>query len=89
LPEIAYCDIQGGYEGEGNIDEDPLFANTASGNLRLRLGSPAFDAGDNLALPPEVTTDLDGNPRISNSRVDMGAYEIPASLYLPLVCQGG
>jgi hypothetical protein len=24
-PSFSYCDIQGGWSGEGNIDTDPLF----------------------------------------------------------------
>jgi hypothetical protein len=64
----------------GNRDADPLFASpvasdlpNTSGDLRLLPGSAAIDAGDNN----QVLTDTDrlGNPRIVNSRVDMGAYE--------------
>jgi hypothetical protein len=42
-----------------------------------------LDAGDNGAVPPTVTVDLDGHPRIVDSDgyeaavVDMGAYEAP------------
>ncbi|MBN1361465.1 MAG: hypothetical protein JW993_12780 [Sedimentisphaerales bacterium] len=81
---IRYCDIQGGWAGEGNIDADPLFldplgpdgvAGTIDDDLRLPLGSPCLDAGDDAALPPDVSTDPNGEPRIVNSAVDMGAYE--------------
>ena len=67
---VTYSDVQGGWAGEGNIDADPLFAD-ADG--RLSLGSPCIDAGDNSAVT--VTTDLDGNPRIVGTAVDMGAFE--------------
>ncbi|MCX5637717.1 MAG: hypothetical protein NTX52_08510, partial [Planctomycetota bacterium] len=33
------------------------------------------NAGDNSAVPPSITTDLDGRPRIIGRIVDMGAYE--------------
>jgi len=73
---VTYCDVQGGtgqtWFGEGCIDADPLFAD-ADG--RLSLGSPCIDAGNDAAVPPGVTTDLDGNPRIQCVCVDMGAFE--------------
>jgi hypothetical protein len=82
---VAYSDVQGGFAGVGNIDGDPLFV--SPGDLHLSPASPCIDAGDNSAVPPDVTTDLDGNPRIQGAAVDMGAYEsaeqeIVAELYL-------
>ncbi len=70
-----------GRDGGHNLDADPLFqepinpadAPTSAGNLRLRAGSPAIDAGDNSAARDDV--DLDGAPRIQGARVDLGAYE--------------
>lgn len=84
---ISYSDIQGGYAGTGNINLDPQFLDGAGGNLRLGLTSPAINAGNNAALPAEITTDLDGSPRFVDIAavadtgsgtppiVDMGAYE--------------
>jgi hypothetical protein len=43
---------------------------------RLRIGSPAIDAG-NDAAPELPATDRDGNPRITGAHVDMGAFEGP------------
>jgi fimbrial isopeptide formation D2 family protein len=81
---VSYSDVQGGWPGTGNIDADPLFLDEANGDLHLQPESPAIDAGDNDVVPPAVTTDLDGNPRIINGKVDMGAfestYEFPPSL---------
>jgi len=90
--------IGGSYwDGEGNIDEDPLFitpispttAPTTTGNLRLENGSPAIDAGDNDYV--DVPTDLDGEVRIKDGNgdgtetVDMGAYEFGDETYIPLI----
>jgi hypothetical protein len=85
-PTISYSLIQGsggsaawkasfGTDGGSNLDDDPLFVDAVDGNLRLASGSPAVDAGDNTAVPANVTTDLDGGPRILNGAVDMGTFE--------------
>jgi len=88
---INYSCIQGWtgvWEGEGNFDVDPLFvdadgpddiAGTEDDNLRLLAGSPCIDAGDNSVVEPN-STDLDGNPRIIDGIVDMGAYEASVSI---------
>jgi len=82
--EITYSDIQGVWAGEGNIHSDPRFldpagadgaAGTADDDLKLSMGSPCLDAGDNDAVPESTTRDLDGKSRIANGRVDLGAYE--------------
>jgi hypothetical protein len=75
--------VQGGYSGFGNKSTDPLFlsspgfnaAPTTGGNYVLRPNSPAYNAGNNAAIPAGVVTDLEGKPRIINNIVDMGAYE--------------
>ncbi|MHC4696777.1 MAG: right-handed parallel beta-helix repeat-containing protein, partial [Planctomycetota bacterium] len=44
-------------------------ANDDHGDLRLQVDSPCIDAGDNTALPGEITVDLDGRPRFIDSLV--------------------
>ena len=79
---VSYSDVQGAWPGIGNINADPLFVEPAIGDYRLLLGSPCIDAGDNSAVPPLVVTDLNGNPRIIDGTVDMGAYEGPYQGFL-------
>ena len=43
---ISYSDIEGGWEGEGNIDTDPLFCNPGSGDYRLDEESPCIATGE-------------------------------------------
>jgi|GEM_PF-1366409 len=80
----TYSNVQGGWLGIGNINADPLFVDadgadgvigTEDDDLSLLPGSPCNNAGDNSAVPHWLVTDLDGNPRIMNDIVDMGAYE--------------
>ena len=71
-PELAYCDVQGGHEGTGNIVGYPLFVDPAAGDLRLRAGSPCIDAGTAGGAP---TTDMAGIQRPQGLAVDMGAHE--------------
>lgn len=90
LAFVLNGDVQGGtgqaWFGEGCIDSDPMFADAEG---RLSLGSPCIDAGGNQWVPADITTDLDGKPRIADgdvdgvSVVDMGAYETPGTVYVP------
>ncbi len=85
VPTVTYSNIQGGYVGEGNMDENPLFVDLTdpdpvNWDLRLGSNSPCVDNGYNYA--PELPfNDLDGKPRIIDgdgdniATVDMGAYE--------------
>jgi hypothetical protein len=61
-------------DGVGNTTNAPLFVNFARGNFRLQSNSPCINTGINQDWMTN-STDLDGNPRIRRSRVDMGAYE--------------
>ena len=75
IPDITYCDVQGwsgGLGGVGNFGLDPRFADPA---YRLGTYSPCVNVGDDAALPADVTTDLDGGPRVFGAAVDLGAHE--------------
>ena len=71
-PIVTYCDIQGGYTGEGNISVDPQFVNAAGGDLHLQPGSPCVDAGCSIG---GLTQDFEGDPRPHGSGFDIGADE--------------
>lgn len=87
--EVIFCDIQGGYPGEGNFDADPCFFDPSSGigadydgttaNWTLKSSSPCINGGLEMDLPP---TDLAGNERIYSELVDIGAYENQSKLPL-------
>ncbi len=73
--EISYCCIPRGYEGAGNIADDPRFADAAAGDYRLASDSPCIDTGGLVdSLSP---VDLDRRNRSSGAAPDMGAYEFP------------
>ncbi|MDF7799490.1 choice-of-anchor Q domain-containing protein [Pontiellaceae bacterium B1224] len=61
----------------GNITNSPAFINFETGNYQLTPESACIDAGINN--PDNGTTDMDGNPRIVGSTIDMGAYEFQTS----------
>ncbi len=47
----------------------------ATQTMALLPGSPAIDAGNNALIPPGITTDQRGFPRIVDGVVDIGAFE--------------
>ncbi len=74
-PTITYSDVQGGYEGEGNINLHPAFVGTGyeASDLELAIGSSAIDAGN---LDP-IYDDVCFPPSHDTARNDMGAYGGP------------
>lgn len=84
---VTYSDIQGGYTGTGNINANPMFVDSAPGNLHLQCSSPCINTGNNSSIPSGITVDFDSNARIQYGIVDMGAYEggKDTSLALPSI----
>ncbi len=87
-PLITYSLVEGGWPGEGNIDLDPRFVDLANGDLHLLPDSPAIDAGDPDFVPSPGETDIDGQKRVWNGRVDMGADEFGSFAFGDLNCDG-
>lgn len=53
LPDFAtitFSDAEGGFEGDGNIDADPLFADAENGDFSLTEQSPCVDAGADVGM---------------------------------------
>ena len=63
-PLITYSDIEGGWEGEGNIDDNPQFTDPDNGDYTLMETSPCIDTGT-------IIEDME----YCGDAPDMGAYE--------------
>ena len=96
---IDHTDLQGGENSlivepgkialnwlENNMNFMPEFTDPENSDYSLNWNSPCIEAGkgdtSGLHLP---LTDLNGDPRIVNPRIDMGAYEyqFPVNINLP------
>lgn len=85
-PKFHNCLVQYGLENISNheninvyencIDNDPLFVLPDEEDYRLSSNSPCINTGS-TETPAVVLNglDLDSNPRVSDGRIDMGAYE--------------
>jgi hypothetical protein len=69
---VNYCDVQGGWSGTGNIDDDPLIWDTKGHLLSNSLCRNAGDPNGDYS----GQTDMDGQPRVLEGRVDIGADEM-------------
>ena len=67
--------------GGHSLTGDPKFVDTANNDYHLGVDSAAIDQG----VDAGVMFDLDGNPRPLRQGFDIGVYEAPADIYLPLV----
>jgi hypothetical protein len=93
---VSFSDVAGGqaavYLGpgstlewfDGNLSIDPLFKRDG---VHLRLRSPCRNAGDPVFVPDPGRTDIDGEARALEGRVDQGADEVALDL-LPAILSG-
>ena len=75
------------FNGDGNIDFDPMFVDPANGNLRVFRQSPVIDNGRDVHISSLTEYDVLHNPRVHGDSVDIGAYEnycpqIPDPIYV-------
>jgi hypothetical protein len=76
-PQILYSCVKSGYEGEGNIDTDPLFNNPDESDFGLTEYSPCVDAGvDFLVIDGDTLINL-SEDEYEGFSPDMGAFESP------------
>ena len=82
---VAYSNINGTtvWEGDGNINADPLFVDAPNADFHLTRLSPCIDVGVEQDAP---VNDFDGFSRPRGGNFDMGAYESP---YWPFVDSDG
>ena len=74
---ISYSDIQGGWEGEGNINVDPLFRDPENGDFHLmaiECGDPYDSPCIDMGHPDILDSLLDCAWGLGGLRSDMGAY---------------
>jgi subtilisin family serine protease len=83
--KVGYSDVEGsggsdnwdsnlGTDLGGNIDADPNFVNPDANDFHLNPGSPCIDEGDPNG-DYDGQKDIDGEVRVFNGRVDIGADE--------------
>lgn len=82
--EICFNDIQGGWEGEGNIDQDPLFADPSAEDYHLKSQAGRWDPVAKAWVVDMVTSpcidagdpasDYADEPASNGQRINLGAY---------------
>ena len=73
--DFDYCDTEDEWPGAGNINLDPLFADTGNSDFTLLSTSPCIDTGT-------ADTDMDGNDDMENytgTAPDIGVFEFDES----------
>ena len=88
---ITYSLVQGeaadatNHNLDGTITATDVFTDFSGGDYSLKNGAAVINAGNNSLYPGTIATDKDlaGNPRLSRSTIDMGAYEYQIPCLVP------
>jgi alpha-tubulin suppressor-like RCC1 family protein len=75
--KVKYCLLQRSYTGTGNITGDPCFANYSSNenDFHISQNSKCRNAGNPTGSYGSKEKDIDGETRVKNGRIDIGADE--------------
>jgi hypothetical protein len=81
---VTYCEVQGGWPGTGNLDADPCFAATRTGDYHLKSQAGRWDENEGRWTKDDVTSPcIDAGDPLSpvglepfpnGGRINMGAY---------------
>ena len=82
--DFAYSLTSPYVEGEGNVSGDAGFRDPRIYDYSLMRSSVCVDAGCNNYVTTEF--DIAGNRRVAGGNVDIGAYELRRSKYVPGYC---
>ena len=74
---VFYSNVQGSWDGEGNIDSEPFFVDPENGDFNLQVGSPCIDAGTDFFVWESDTVINLSPDEYGGNAPDMGAYESP------------
>jgi hypothetical protein len=74
------CFADAGYWDDANTPADANDDFFVTGDYHLMPQSLCVDAGNNNSVPAAVTTDFDGDPRVINTVVDIGADEFRVTI---------
>jgi len=72
---VNYSDVQGGWAGNENINQDPLFVHPDTLNFQLGKNSPCIDAGNDTILTLQGDTII--ITKFQGNEPDIGAIESP------------
>jgi len=72
-------------DGSSLFSSDPAFVDKTTGNFDLTVASDAINVGNNIYIPGSIADDYSGNPRMVQTTVDMGAFELQSVLPVELI----
>jgi hypothetical protein len=73
---ISYSCIEDNDNGLGVIHSNPQFVDINNDNYHINTGSPCYNAGDPGYIAEDGEVDIDGQARIQDGRIEIGADEL-------------